>query len=237
MDDAFLEALQHAIKEEIVQNYFHARRVVEEEIAEVNDWVKAQTLAAEKVKKVLGRLKSALIEPRFWDEFWRLVRSRPRPGVMESCSPEAPNPAGLGGLTRGSRYQRLLRQTVRDLARALNEHEAILSELTGLIEEVNSDIDRFHKNFDFLALSAVINALDPQVMERKHFLGSAVEGEACLSMEERLRFKKLNLALDKMKFLEPLPSHERLDQAAKKAAREVLRAASEKVKALLKGQG
>jgi len=230
----FLTALQHAVKEEIVENYFHERRIIEEEAAEVEAVRGQAAAAAEDLALALGRLGLVLLEERFVKDFWR----RAGLGAAPPVQPAAPA-AGGQLLGRGWRWRRRYRDLVEGAAegvsRAAGRHGELLAWLRRLVDEVNADIDRFHQNNDFLALVSVLNQMDPELIQKKYFLGSDLEGQVCGSLDEGLRFRKLARPGEGAEPLPGLPPPADLRRAARAEATAVLRALGPEVRRRLAG--
>ncbi|MBW2617613.1 MAG: hypothetical protein JRC92_01895, partial [Deltaproteobacteria bacterium] len=184
MEDDFLAALQHAIKEEIVENYFHERRIIEEEKAEVDELLTGQAQAAERVNQAKASLETLLVEPGFAAKLWESA-GRSSEAKLEKDEPHYPAWTWpLAALSWRACYRNRVCCAAGEVWSAQQQHEQALVELDSLIQEVNADIDRFEANFDFLLLCSVINQLDPEMLAKKHFLGSALEGNDRLSLDE-----------------------------------------------------
>jgi len=224
VEDDFLTALQYAIKEEIVENYFHERRVIEEEKAEVDGLLAGQAQTAEKVNQAKASLEALLVEPGFAAELWESAgRSNAvRPTNDKPYSPSCPWP--LRALSWRARYRSQVRHAAGEVWSIQQQHEETLAELDSLIQEVNADIDRFQADFDFLLLCSVINQLDQETLAKKHFLGSALEGDDRQSLDERLRLPKIKVMVEGLRVLSPLPPARCFQEAAGQVAEEVLKA-------------
>lgn len=233
MED-FLTALQYAVKEEIVENYFHGRRIIEEEVAEVETARGQAAAAAEELALALGRLGRVLLEERFVEDFWRRAGLESGPGLQPAAAAEGPL-LGPGWRWRG-RYRDLVERAAEEVSRAGGRHGEALAGLVRLVDEVNADIDRFHQNFDFLALVSVLNQMDPELLQKKHFLGSDLEGQVCGSLDERLRFRKLARPAAGAGSIPELPALAELRRAARAEAAAVLRALGPEVKRRLAGR-
>lgn len=236
MDDSFLEAINAAIKEEIVENYFFERRIIEEEVAEVDrlrtDFDEAQAsvflslsyLAALLLdEERLTRLGADLFPDRQLPEI--------EPGLKVWTRPTT-------GFTWRGRFKNLVGLVTEELFKSLTSTVELREQLIDLVDEVNEDIDKFHTNFDFMMIRSVVCQLDPATLEKKFFLGSALEGEACLDLDTAMRFKKLKPPEPDKCLGLVAPGKSKLERLTMKAAREVLKASGPEVRsALEKGRG
>lgn len=220
MQDDFLTALTYSIKEEIVENYFHSRQVVEEEQAETAQMKAELAEKGELVGRRLSRLTKLLLDPWSVARFWELLDLDPPADVDPDQYEHAFQ--SLGGLTWKSRYRRLVRQAARDLAEAAEEHQHALELFREQIEEVNADIDKFNANHDFLLIKSVLGQMDPETVEKKYFMGCSLEGQACLDLDEALKFNKDNPAWDKLRALPPLPPMDEVERAADQVAHDAI---------------
>lgn len=192
MTEDFITALNYAIKEEIVDNYFRERRVIEEEIKLV---VEAEAEAAEKgvvLDRALSSLKGLLAHETAWGMLWdSLGRSVPD----HTFAPPGAHLAETirGGLFWKGHYRRAVRQEALRTAQVWTEFQEALDQADKVAQEVNRDIERFHANFDFLLLRSVLGEMDPVMLEKKHFMGCSLDGCEIMDLDASLRFKPLKM--------------------------------------------
>lgn len=189
----FLEALTYAVKEEVVENYFLQRRVVEEELAEVDRLNLKLAARQGEVNRVLAELEELLLEEPYWRTFWDRAGQGDQAPVPGTRTPAGRVWSGSApGLGWKGRYRGLVKETIRSLNRSLERHQEVLDEARDLVDGVNRDIDRFHANFDFLAIRSMLCQMDPVEVEKKYVLGSDLQGQACLDLDAAMRFKRLS---------------------------------------------
>jgi hypothetical protein len=235
MNDGFLEALHYAIKEEVVDNYFHSRRVVEEEIAEVQRAEKALHDLARRVKGRLADLAGLFLEWSLWGQFWR------RLGIEEQDF--GPEPRGLiwtkaaGGLGWRGRYKRLVRATAGLLGDEGLQVTRAFEDFAALTAAVNADIERFHANHDFLMLRSVLSQMDPEVLGKRFYLGGCLDGQACLNLDMAMRFRRLEEPDPEDLPLPGWPGRETVVQAALATAGEALQTQGPLIQARLSQRG
>ena len=182
MNDNYIDALNYAIKEEIADHYFHDRKVIDEELAELGS-VRAATADLEETSvKLLADLASLLINSELWVDFWKLVQVRPPsltalPFADNGIWEEIGNGFGWKSRYKG-RVKRLAAKVVAQTGEYLKAHQ----DLAALIAEVNDDIARFNQNHDFLTLRSVLGEMDQDLVAKKYWLGASLEGEACLDL-------------------------------------------------------
>jgi len=233
--DDFVDALTYAVKEEVVENYFLQRRVIEEELAEV-DRLKAEVDDQRRqALRALAELEELLLEEGFRRAFWGQVGlDDPSPAT----DPEGDWSAGrvwsrsAPGFGWRGRYRGLIKETIRSLGRAVEFYREVLGKAVSLAAEVNGDIDHFHANFDFLALRSMLCQMDPVEVEKKYILGSDIQGQACLDLDSAMRFERVSPPAQGP--LPDLPPEEPLLRAGAKAAALVLKQRPDQVRAKLR---
>ena len=237
MNDSYIDALNYAIKEEIADHYFHDRRVIEEEVAELEEAREQAASLAVRVQGLLADLSALLIEPVFWEAFW--TRAGMEPPDQEGL-PGA-NPGVWKGIKAGfgwkGRYKGRVRRLTERLFAHLEEYLEAHRFLVALVEEVNQDILRFNQNHDFLMLRSVLCEMDPELVAKKFWLGSNLQGDVCFDLEEAMAFKQQPGAAPSLWPLLALPDKKTQAKALSKALSLILKKAPRKVRASLAGPG
>lgn len=191
MDDDFISALNHAVKEEIVQGFFRERCILQEETAEFNELVAKLDRERLGLDQALAKLRGVLALPEQWDDFWSLALSGA--GAPPQAEGPAEFPAGpdCRGWTWSRRYVNLVKSTARSLWSTADLVRRLKDNLDALAEEVNGDIKKFETNFDVLAITAFLRGMDVETMAKRYDLASCLDGQACLALDDSLRFRRL----------------------------------------------
>lgn len=205
-DEDFIQALQQSVKQEIVQNYFRERRIIEEEILLVTEAASAYHggLAYwEKSKSILAR---ALATPRARRRFFDLAGMElPSPASLAQAPP-AVGLRPIRGLTRASRYIKLIEGLYASLREQAVDLEEERQRGLSLMEEVNGDIKIFEANFDLLSLSAYLRSLDPVELQRRKILGVNFTAKERALSADALSFKVLDAARMGLAEATPVPA-------------------------------
>lgn len=193
-DEQYIQALQQAVKQEIIQNYFRERRIVEEEILLVTEaasaWLGGVSLW-ERHRALLGR---ALGGQAAWEEFFAIAGvDPPSPRGVSQAAP-AVGLARIRGLTRAGRYAGLIKGLYQGLAAEAEALEEERHKALKLMEEVNRDILAFEANHDLMMLSSYLRSLDPVELQRRKILGVNFTAQEKLLSAEALSFKPLKAA-------------------------------------------
>ena len=209
-DDAYIQALNQAVKQEIVQNYFRERRIIEEEILLVTEAVSGLLgglYAWEKHRARLGRaLGDASIREKFFDA---AGIDPPRPESVIGAAP-AVGLTPIRGLTRAARYTSLIRglyKVLVDQAAGLEDERQRAIKLT---QEVNRDILAFEANHDLMMLVAYLRSLNPAELQKRNILGVNFSAREKALSAQALSFRPLK-ARD-MSLEDPLPKPKPVSQ-------------------------
>ena len=189
MNDSYIDALNYAIKEEIADHYFHDRKVIDEELAELSSFRAAVAEQARETGVLLADLAALLISSEIWVDFWGLVKVKP-PSLKTLPSPDKVMWQEIGlGLGWKNRYKGRVKRQALKVADRAREYLQAHQELVSLVAEVNDDIVRFNQNHDFLMLRSVLCEMNPDLVSKKHWLGNPLDGEACLDLGEAMSFR------------------------------------------------
>ncbi len=190
-DDSYIQALNQAVKQEIIQNYFRERRIIEEEILLVTEAVSALLGGLYAWEKHRARLGRALGDADIREKFFAAAGIRsPRPESVAIAAP-AVGLTPIRGLTRAARYVSLIRGLYQGLvegAAALEDERNRALKLTG---EVNRDILVFEANHDLLMLVSYLRSMDPCELQRRSILGVNFSARERALSAEALSFKPL----------------------------------------------
>lgn len=193
-DEQYIQALQQSVKQEIIQNYFRERRIIEEEVLLVTEAASAYhggLYAWDKAKAILGK---ALLTPGGRARFFELAGlAPPSPWSLDRAAP-AVGLRPLRGLTRGKRYLNLIGGLYQGLWDQAQELEAERQKALQLLEEVNGDIRAFEAGHDLMMLAAYLRSLDPAELQRRKILGVNFTPTETTLSAEALCFKTLGVA-------------------------------------------
>lgn len=235
MNDDYIDALNYAIKEEIADHYFHDRKVVDEELAELEEVRQEARAEADKILVLLADLAEVLMDEGHWSAFWN------RAGL--AAPPLDSLPGGGARVWHGERagfgwkgrYKGLAKRTAERVAWQAAKYLQAHQVLEALVTEVNEDIVKFNQNHDFLMLRSVLCEMDPELVSKKHWLGTTLEGEACFDLGEAMMFRKQKLDKTRIWDLEESPEPRALAKAAAETAHLILREKAPEVRARMDG--
>lgn len=193
-DEQYIQALQQAVKQEIIQNYFRERRIIEEEILLVTEAVSSWLGGLsywEKHRALLGR---ALGSRPAWEEFCQIADIDPPSPRGVSLAAPAVGLTRIRGLTRSARYASLIRGLYQGLVNEAAALEQERAKALALMEEVNQDILVFESNHDLMMLSSYLRSLDPAELQRRNILGVNFSAKEKALSAEALSFRPLKAA-------------------------------------------
>jgi hypothetical protein len=231
-DEDFITALNQAVKQEVAENYFRERCIIEEEKNLFSEDLCSYHggLAAWQTER--DALAKVLITPRAADEFFTLagldysqVGALARPVTF-------PRPRGL---TRFRRYRRLVQGLVNELYHTAQELEQEREKVVRLLSEVNADIAKFEASFDFMSLVAFLRSMDIQELQRRKIMGLNFSAKELDKSAQQLSFRPFNpTLLDLEKAVASLTQPRELMDKAGPLLKRVCRAHPAEVDALMK---
>lgn len=187
-DEAYIDALNQAVKQEVISRYMFERRLLDEEVCMLNEDVCSLHGADVQLGRLLANLAKALISRRAGRQFFEtagLGRVPDRSGA-EPLRLERPK-----GWTRLGRYRRLVMGLYGQVQQAMAELAKELQEVFKLLEEVNLDILEFEKNHDLLSLSSYLASLDLGETQRRKIMGANFTAAEKAVSAAALSFKPL----------------------------------------------
>ena len=186
-EDDLISALNQQVRLEVVENYFRERRIIEEEIAIAREEVCAYLGALARWQRLKAALGAAVVCPDARTQLLNLAGLNP----PDENYPPPPAPKGLG-LTRRGRYKRYIRwiyTTLWEQARKLTQH---FQRVAALVEEVNSDIQKFEASYDLMLLASFLRNLDPDELLRRQVLGGNFTPKEMAAAAEAMSFPRLD---------------------------------------------
>jgi hypothetical protein len=197
VQDDIIAALTQEVKEEVVENYFHERRLIEEQINYVNELAEQTAELERKCARRFGRIYNSLIEPEFVDEFRQTVGLKDAP-FEERLDKDSHDRKHLGqvrvrGLTQRAKFKRLLLESYRRLYTWTSQYKEAYEDLQGECKAVNRNLKKFESDFDLLTLLNFLKDLDVELVEKKHCLGENFTPKEMASIESSLSFKPIRI--------------------------------------------
>lgn len=190
-DDSYIQALNQTVKQEIVQNYFRERRIIEEEILLVTEAVSALLGGLYTWEKHRARLGRALGDGDIRERFFAAAGIvPPRPESVAKAAP-AVGITPIRGLTRTARYTSLIRGLYRVLTEEAAELEDERQRALKLTREVNRDIRAFEANHDLMMLEGYLRTLSPETLKKRRILGVNFTAKEKAISAQALSFKPL----------------------------------------------
>ncbi len=194
MEDDFFSSLTYKVKEEVVENYLSQRRLVDEQIAMVNEDAEEAAALEKGLRKRVNRLYQLLESEEYIATFRKLADLRD-----EALSPAALGVNSMSGVrfikvwsvTFGGKYRKLVLEAYARLRQWAEEYAETYQELELLCKAVNRNIESFTKEFDLLGLIGFLKSLDVVELERKHFLGGNFTAKELAEVDKTLAFKKI----------------------------------------------
>ena len=212
--DEFIDALTYQVKEEVINNYLKERLIIEEEIKEYRELTDTYHKLAAEVRDKRDELACLLVTYDNFGRFFELLgfsspplnRVGHGPGIDNA--PACPLELRPKGLTKRGQYIRLTIQTYGLFHEKATQGRATAKELILLAEEINRDINKFHQNFDLMAIIHFLKRLDLSQVVKKRFLGDNFSPSEMDTLEQKMRIKPLDPNLDGIRTWPELPSPE-----------------------------
>ncbi len=206
----FLDALNYQVKEEVINNYFRERLILEEELREYDERLLAYREIERETRAVRDYLACLLVNrSNFLEFFQRLGFTRPplaRLGEPDTGHPAAcPLELNPRGFTRRGRYLSLTFQVYGRFHELASQGRKAAAELLSLAGEVNSDIRSFHMNFDLMSIVHFLRNMDQDALLKKHYTGENFTAAELGSLEESLRFRTVDPAAAGLRSWPELP--------------------------------
>lgn len=184
-----VSALQEAVRQEVVENYFRERRLLEEECNILKEDASAYHGGLAATTGLEIQLALLLLEPLGAETFFSYTGLRLPEGYHgHKLKPVLPLKR-VGGLTRCRKYLNLVKALYTQLWIHRQNLREEYKRLRDLLSEVNADIKRFELNHDMLALTAYMRSLDPQELQRRKIMGVNFSHGETSAAAARLSFK------------------------------------------------
>lgn len=205
MQDDIISALTQEVKEEVIQNYFHERRLIEEQINYLNELAEHTSQLEGKLYRRFARIYEFLIEPEFINQFVHLL------GIKEAFferwfQKDRDFRNGLRfikvhGLTHRSRFKKLLCESYRRLCTWNNQYKEAYENLQEECKAAAYNLKKFESDYDLLTILNFLKDMDVEFIEKKRFLGNGFTPQEMASVEATLRFKPIRI--ERFKLIAP----------------------------------
>ena len=205
MQDDFIAALTHEVKEEVIQNYLYERRLIEEQINYLNKLADNIVQLQERLYGHFARTYDLLCETEFINEFISLTGLKEAP-CKEKTGTESKYKKELRlikvhGLTGRSRFKKLLMESYRRLYTWNDKYRKDYENLEDECNAVNYNIKKFEGNHDLLTILNFLKSMDVDEIGKKHFMGDNFTPEEIGAVEKSLHFAPVRL--EKFKLIPP----------------------------------
>lgn len=197
MEDDIVVALTHQVKEEIVENYFYARRLVEEQIKYVKALAEQASILQNNLSMRFARIVDLMQEEQFARQFVQLMGLKEATfcGWLDRDS-KYRNGVKLikaRGFTERSRFKKLLTESYRRLVTWNTNYKETYEELGEECQAVNYNLKAFEEKHDLLTIISFLKGMDVEMLNKKHFLGDNFSPSEIGSVEMRLRFEPIRM--------------------------------------------
>jgi hypothetical protein len=90
------------------------------------------------------------------------------------------------------RFRKLILEAYHRLITWMNKYRKVYEELEADRRAVNINIDKFHHNYDLLAILSFLRSLDTAALERKYLMGENFTAEEMASIDRKLYIPLVN---------------------------------------------
>lgn len=197
MQDDIIGALTQEIKEEVIERYLYDRRLIEEQIKYVDELAEQVKQLEEGCFSRFVSICDSLVEPEFVAEFIQALGLKKPP--FREWHNQHPTDSGrqcrvkVRGLTRRSRFKKLLSKLYRGLYESNNQYSEAYEDLQEECKAVNYNLNKFENNYDLLTILNFLKDMDVKSIERKRWLGDNFSPDEMASVEASLSFKPIRM--------------------------------------------
>jgi hypothetical protein len=238
MQDDIIGALTQEVKEEVIENYLHDRRLIAEQVKYVNELAEQTAELEGECVKCFARICNSLIEPQFMDEFRQALGLKEAPfGERFGKDPEDREGLSwtkLRGLTYRARFKKLLIESYRGLYISACKYREAYGNLQEECKAVNHNLKKFENDYDLLILLRFLKDMDFEFMEKKHWLSDNFTPEEMASVETSLSFRPIRMEQFKLNPPPSLPGPNAVQKRLNALADCVYGQCSDRIKTLVK---
>ncbi len=221
MEDDLISSLTRQVKEEVVENYLTERSLIELQTEDFQKQAQAAGQMAVKTGRRLSRMAYLMIQPGMVEKLTALLHIHPDSfwsGCLQKRLVQGTRYIKVRALTDKGKFRKLVLEAYNRLDQWMEKYRKSYENLEAECRAVNSNITKFHNNFDLLALLSFLKSLDTAALERKQFLGENFTAEELASVDKKLylplvSFEKLDLP-PPLKLPKPEAIEDRLSELA-----------------------
>lgn len=195
--DDFIDALNYQVKEEIINNYFRERLILEEEIAEYDEVIAEYRKLEGEVRDLRDQLACLLVNQKNFREFFSLLGFSKPPlnrlghGNLADRAPSCPIGLTPRGFTKKGRYVKMTLDTYGMFSAKATVGKEKTEAIFALANEINNDIKKFNLNFDLMSIISFLKSLDTDMRMKKKIMGDNFSVAEIGSLEISMTFNKL----------------------------------------------
>ncbi len=194
MEEDLLASLTRQVKEEVVENYFRERRLIEFQVEHLYRQAEQARSISHGAGERLARLSHLMIAPEM------------RETLREILGPPGDNFWGLRlrddfknrlrlirvlALTRRAKFKKLVVRCYSNLSDWTKKYRTVYEDLCNELAAVNTNIDAFQKNFDLLAIMNLLRNMDIRNLEQKKILGGNYTASELSELDQSLFIHKI----------------------------------------------
>ncbi len=196
MEEDLLANLTRQVKEEVVENYFRERRLIELQIEHLFRKAEQARSISLGAGERLVRLSHLMIAPEMREKLREILGPPPDNFWDLRLSNEFKNRLRLiraFALTRRAKFRKLIVRSYSNLSEWAKKYRSVYEDLCQELAAVNANIEAFQNNFDLLAIMNLLRNLDIRSMERQNILGGNYTASELAELDQGLFIHKVPL--------------------------------------------
>ncbi|HBD10391.1 MAG TPA: hypothetical protein DCZ69_19245 [Syntrophobacteraceae bacterium] len=195
MDEDLISSLTRQIREDVIQNYLTERRLIGLQAEDLGQRADETRTQAQKTGRRLNRLVHLMIHPEMVRKLYALLNI-PQPSYWNDCSQDNFSRGvrfiRVRAFRERVRFRKLILEAYHRLITWMNKYRKVCDELEADCRAVNLNIDKFHNNYDLLAILGFLRSLDTVALERKYMMGENFTAEEMASVDRNLYIPLVN---------------------------------------------
>lgn len=195
MEDDLIVGLTREVKEEVIQNYLEERRILEAQIEELLERAQLVRTHAAKSGLRLTRLGFLMISPEMVEHLKTILKMQKEQYWVEHLEKSFTRGVRfirVRAFRERVRFRKLILEAYHRLITWMNKYRKVCDELEADCRAVNLNIDKFHNNYDLLAILGFLRSLDTVALERKYMMGENFTAEEMASVDRNLYIPLVN---------------------------------------------